>query len=614
MQSLIELIESAVRRYGERTAYVCMGCTMRFHDLGVRSAAFGRWLISLGLAPDARIAVMLPNVFQQPIAVAGVLRSGRVLVNVNPLYTPRELAEQLNDSGASVLVVLENFAHVVQKAQTGYGLPHLRHVVITELGDEMGVKGRLINLAVRHLRRMVPAWSLPASMTVMRWKALVRIAPSQSAGSGAASHASSGSGFEPGASLAEADGKLIARRRDDLALLQYTGGTTGLAKGAMLTHGNLLANLDQCASWLEPEKLEQQLIEQRKDKRSGPDRGDGNGLDDGRVEPSVALTMVAALPLYHIFSFTACMMLGFQFGFKNLLLPNPRDLKSVIDALSKDPAHLFPAVNTLFNALLHHPDFSRMDFSELMITVGGGMAVSESVAHHWKARTGCVMLEGYGLSETSPVVSATPRSLQRFTGSVGLAMPGTEICLLDEQGHRIHDPAPRDAERFGTAGEIAVRGPQLMRGYWNQRPEEDDSFTSDGFFKTGDIGAFDAEGFLHILDRKKDMILVSGFNVYPTEIERVVSQHPAVRECAAVGMPDEYTGEAVRLFVVLSDAAAGCDLPNIDASDRVDAEVMKAWCKERLTNYKRPRDVIFVESLPKTNVGKVLRRALRDVG
>lgn len=594
MQSLIELIESAVRRYGERTAYVCMGRAMSFRDLGARSAAFGRWLISRGLAPDARIAVMLPNIFQQPIAVAGVLRSGHILVNVNPLYTPRELAEQLNDSEATVLVVLEHFAHVVQKAHADFGLPYLRHVVITELGDEMGVKGLLLNLIVRHVRRMIPSWRLAESFTVTRWKHAVSVAtapPAASAGDAARSNALAP---DPAQHLRDADGSVITRSPDDLALLQYTGGTTGLAKGAMLTHGNLLANIAQCESWLEPSHLERQL------------------LDRGRT--SGALTMVAALPLYHIFSFTACMMLGFQFGFKNLLLPNPRDLKSVIRALSEEPVHLFPAVNTLFHALLQHPDFDRMDFSELMITVGGGMAVSEQVADQWKARTGCVMLEGYGLSETSPVVSATPRTLQAFTGSVGLPMPQTEIALIDERGHRIDPSGPPPGLRFGPSGEIVVRGPQVMRGYWNQKPEDLDPFTADGFFKTGDIGAWDEQGLLHLMDRKKDMILVSGFNVYPTEIERVVSQHPGVRECAAVGVPDDATGEAVRLFVVPADAPnLGHIAGDRDPRQHIDARAIKAWCAERLTNYKRPRDVVFMQSLPKTNVGKVLRRALRDI-
>lgn len=557
MQSLISLIENAIRQYHDRPAYACMGKELSFHEFGQATQQLGDWLIRQGLPPSSKVAVMLPNIFQNPIAVAAVLRAGMVVVNVNPLYTPRELALQLNDAKVSVLIALENFAHTIDKADREFGLPKLQAVVLTELGDAMGIKGRFINWVVRYVKRMIPAWKFPARWQLVRWTTVLNTRPDR----------------DPALPLLDADGEPITRSSSDLALLQYTGGTTGVAKGAMLTHGNLLANLDQCAGWLAPSELEQELRNQHKGFRG--------------------LTMVCALPLYHIFSFTACMMLGFKVGLKNLLLPNPRDLKSVIQSLSMDPPHLFPGVNTLFNALLNHPEFHRMDFSQLKIAVGGGMSVTESVASRWREKTSVVMLEGYGLSETSPVVAATPRSLLEFTGSVGVAMPGTEIRLFDDQGQVIDQPEP------GQAGEIGVRGPQVMRGYWNSDEGDQQVFTDDGFFRTGDIGAFDAQGYLHILDRKKDMILVSGFNVYPNEIEQVVSSFPGVMECAAVGVSDPVTGEAVKLYVV--PTPSGLDL-----------DKLRSHCAANLTNYKRPRDIELRETMPKSTVGKILRRELRD--
>ena len=556
MQSLISLIENAIREYHDRPAYACMGKELSFHEFGQQTQRLGDWLIHQGLPSGSKVAVMLPNIFQNPIAVAAILRAGMVVVNVNPLYTPRELAQQLNDAKASVLIALENFAHTIDKADREFGLPKLQAVVLTELGDAMGFKGRVINWLVRYVKRMIPAWKFPARWRLVRWPTILNTRSDR----------------DPSLSLMDANGVAIKRSPGDLALLQYTGGTTGVAKGAMLTHGNLLANLDQCVSWLTPSELERELRAQHAGFRG--------------------LTMVCALPLYHIFSFTACMMLGFKVGLKNLLLPNPRDLKSVIQSLSMDPPHLFPGVNTLFNALLNHPEFHRMDFSQLKIAVGGGMSVTEGVAKRWKEKTGITMLEGYGLSETSPVVAATPRSLSEFTGSVGLPMPGTEIRLFNDQGQMIEQPGP------GQAGEIGVRGPQVMLGYWNSDEDADTVFTDDGFFCTGDIGAFDANGYLHILDRKKDMILVSGFNVYPNEIEQVVSSFPGVLECAAVGVADSVTGEAVKLYVV--PTAMGLDL-----------EGLRSHCAANLTNYKRPRDIELRESMPKSTVGKILRRELR---
>lgn len=558
VQSLLTLIEDAISRFGARPAYSSFGKTLSFQDLGIQSASLANWLVSLNLPANARVAVMLPNIFQNPIAIAGVLRAGLVVVNVNPLYTARELAAQLNDSGASVLIVLENFAHTVQKAQAQFGLPQLHTVVVTQLGDSLGLKGRIMNLVIRYLKKMVPKWQLPTPLAIVRWPQMLSLCATNAASR--PEHPILGGNREP-----------IARGLGDLAFLQYTGGTTGEAKGAMLTHGNILANVEQCAQWLEPEQLETTLGKQA--------------------------TMVCALPLYHIFSLTACMLLGFRAGFKNLLLANPKDLAGVIQALSKEPVHLFPGVNTLFNALLNHADFSKMNFSELKIAVGGGMSVTASVANRWRERTGCVMLEGYGLSETSPVVSATPRTQTAFNGSVGLPMSGTEVRILREDGSLL------DSTHADQAGEIVVRGPQVMQGYWNRAGENSAAFTSEGFLKTGDIGHFDPQGFLHIVDRKKDMILVSGFNVYPNEIEQVVSEHPAVLECAVVGVPDEAMGERVKLFVVPRK-------PQPEGSAALE-KTLAQFCAEHLTNYKRPREIVFAESLPKTAVGKVLKRALR---
>jgi long-chain acyl-CoA synthetase len=550
--SLITLIDASLKRFADRPAYCCLGKVLTFQDLDQASGRLAAWLSAQGLSEDARVAVMMPNILQNPIAITAILRSGFVVVNINPLYTPRELAHQLNDAGPEVILMLENFGHVLQQAIEAYGLPDLKMVVMTEIGDSLGLKGRLINGLVRYVKRMVPAWRLPSGLKLLRWRSLMATAATPPT--------------RPD------------RAANDLAFLQYTGGTTGVAKGAMLTHGNILANIEQCASWLEPEKIEAELA---------TEKAAAKAADKGAE--TTTLTMVCALPLYHIFSLTACMMLGLKSGFCNLLIPNPRDLKATIKTLRQQPVHLFPGVNTLFNALLNHPDIGTVDFSALRVTVGGGMAVTASVAERWKASTGCPMLEGYGLSETSPVVAATPRSLTNFTASVGLAMPGTELLLLNEQG----EPAAE-----GETGEIAVRGPQVTQGYWRHPEETKAAFTSEGFFKTGDLGRIDEKGYLHILDSKKDMILVSGFNVYPSEVEQVVCALPGVSEAAAIGIPDPDAGEAVKLFVVKRDPMLTEDM-------------VRRHCISQLTNYKRPRVIEFRPDLPKTNVGKVLRRALR---
>lgn len=577
-KSLIELINAAVERFADRPAYSCLGKTMTFHQWGKESGAFAAWLDAQGLASDARVAVMLPNIFQHPVAISGILRSGRVVVNVNPLYTPRELAQQLNDSGAEIIVLLENFAHTLQQAEHRFGLPAVKQVVITQMGDRLGLKGLLVNAVVRYIKRLIPRWHLPKAWRQHRWNDLLKAFWHQPV-------------------------PTVVRQPEDLAFLQYTGGTTGVAKGAMLTHSNILANLDQCESWLQPELLEQELQDQYQQNQTQQNQPQENQPQENQAQSvnprrkNVPLTMVCALPLYHIFSLTACMMLGLKSGFRNLLLPNPRDLKSTIQTLSQEVVHLFPGVNTLFNALLNHPDIGRVNFSQLKVTVGGGMAVSPAVASRWQALTGCPMLEGYGLSETSPVVAATPRTLTEFTGTVGIPMPDTQVRLIDEAGNTVADMS--DLTDGSPTGEIAVRGPQVMAGYWHQPQETAQAFTADGFFKTGDIGQFDANGYLKIMDRKKDMILVSGFNVYPNEIEKVVSELPGVAECAAVGVSDDTCGEAVRLYVVKKDQA-------------LSTSVVRRYCAEHLTNYKRPRDIVFKKMLPKSAVGKVLRRALRE--
>jgi len=533
--SLVALIDEAFSKYGARKAYDSLGKTITFGEVDALSKAFGAWLQQRGLARGARVAIMLPNLIQYPVAMAAVLRAGMVVVNVNPLYTPRELEHQLKDSGAEAIVILENFAHTLQQV---IARTPIKHVVVASMGDLLGLKGSVVNLVVRHVKKMVPPWALAGA---------VRFNDAIAQGRG---HA-----------LAP-----VQVGHEDVAFLQYTGGTTGVSKGATLTHRNVIANLLQSEVWMQPAL-------------NNPAKG----------PPPEQLVWVCALPLYHIFALTACCLVGMRLGGMNVLVPNPRDLPAVIKQIRPYPVHLFPAVNTLFNALAHNADFRKLDFSALRISLGGGTAVQEAVAKVWLEVTGCPICEAYGLSETSPGVSANPTDTDVFTGSIGLPFPSTEILILDDEGQ----PLP-----LGQPGEIAVRGPQVMAGYW-QRPDETAKvMTADGFFKTGDIGIMDASGYTRIVDRKKDMILVSGFNVYPNEVEGVVALLPGVLECAVVGVPDEHSGEAVKLFVVRKD-------PNLTEAQ------IRAWCEQQLTGYKKPKHIEFRNDLPKTNVGKILRRELR---
>ena len=532
-RSLTHLLEEAFRKYADRKAYACMGKSMSFAELDNMSARMGAWLQSRGLKPGARVAIMLPNVLQYPVAMAAVLRAGYTIVNVNPLYTARELQHQLVDSGAEALVVLENFAHV---AADVIAKTSVRHVVVASMGDLLGIKGVVVNFVVRTVKKLVPAWSLPGATPFNKMLA-------------------------EGARLTL---KPVNVGHDDVAFLQYTGGTTGVSKGAVLLHKQVLANVLQNEAWFGPTLAKLGAGEQAQ--------------------------FVCALPLYHIYALTVCALLGLRVGGMNLLIPNPRDIKGFIKELGGYRINIFPAVNTLYNGLLNNPGFAKLDFSGLLVCPGGGMAVQKPVADKWLALTGIPIVEGYGLSETSPVVTANRCDITEFTGTIGLPLPSTEIRILDETDQQVP---------FGTRGEIAVRGPQVMNGYW-QRPDETAKvMTADGFFKTGDIGVMDELGYTRIVDRKKDMILVSGFNVYPNEVEEVVMAHPGVLEVACVGVPDQPSGEAVKLYVVKKNAALNKD-------------ELQAYCKEQLTGYKRPKYIEFRETLPKTNVGKILRRELRD--
>jgi long-chain acyl-CoA synthetase len=477
---------------------------------------------------------MMPNVLQYPVAVAAVLRAGFIAVNVNPLYTARELEHQLNDSGAEAIIILENFATTLQRVMGHTGI---KHVVVASMGDLLGFpKGLIVNFVVRTMRKMVPAWSLPG-------------------------HVKFNDALRAGRSMVLAKPQLGP---DDVAVLQYTGGTTGVSKGATLLHRTLVANLLASEAWMQP------------------------GLNRRKITGQ--LTIACALPLYHVFAFVTCGLLGLRTGALNVLIPNPRDLAGTIKYLAKYRINVFPAVNTLFNGLANNPAFARLDFSELVISNGGGMAVQEAVAKKWLAITGCPICEGYGLSETSAGVTCNPTDSETYTGTIGLPLPNVEIRILDDSG--------RDVP-IGKAGEIAIRGPQVMRDYWQQPEETAKVMTADGFFKSGDIGIMDARGYTRIVDRKKDMILVSGFNVYPNEVEAVVAAHPGVLECAAVGVPDANSGEAVMLFVVKKDPS-------------LTREALDAYCHQELTGYKRPKYIEFRAELPKSNVGKILRRELRD--
>ena len=532
--SLVALLEESFRKYRQLPAYKFMGRSISFGQVDDLSRAFAAWLQAQGLARGDRVAIMMPNVPQYPVAVAGILRAGYVVVNVNPLYTPRELEHQLKDSGAKLIVIVENFAGTLQ--QVIDAVP-TKKVVLASMGDMLGLlKGTLVNHVVRKVKKMVPAFALPGA---------VRFNDAVAQGRGKPYTAPS---VGP----------------DDIAVLQYTGGTTGVSKGAVLLHRNLVANILQAEAWYQPALK--------------------------KIPAGEQIMTVCALPLYHIFGFNSNMMLSMRMGGCNLLIANPRDIPAVMGELSRQRFHSFPAVNTLFNAMAHHADFAKVDWSSLKISIGGGMAVQSATAKLWLEKTGCPIIEGYGLSETSPSATCNPVDSATYSGTIGLPMPSTELALLDDDGNEVP---------MGQPGEIAIRGPQVMAGYW-QRPDETAKvMTADGFFRTGDIGTVDERGYFKIVDRKKDMILVSGFNVYPNEVEDVIGQMPGVLECAAVGVPDDKAGEAVKVVIVKKD-------------DKVSVADVKAWCEVNLTGYKRPRIIEFRSELPKSPVGKILRRELRD--
>ena len=532
--SLVALMEESFTKYADRTAYSFMGKDVSYGEVDRQSRAFACYLQGLGLAKGDRVALMMPNCPQYPIAVAGVLRAGMIVVNVNPLYTPRELEHQLKDSGSTAIVLMENFGTTLQQC---IGATQVRHVVLASMGDRLGfLKGALVNYVVRSVKKMVPAFSLPGAVRF-------------------------NDALEKGATRTLQAPTLGP---DDVAVLQYTGGTTGVSKGAVLLNRNVIANVLQSEAWNDPVMQ--------------------------KVPAGEQPTSVCALPLYHIFAFTVNMMLSMRTGGKLILIPNPRDIPAVLKELSKHTFHSFPAVNTLFNGLANHPDFNTVNWKNLKVSVGGGMAVQAAVAKLWLEKTGCPICEGYGLSETSPSVTCNPTTSIAYTGTIGVPLPSTEVKLLDDDGREVP---------LGETGELAIKGPQVMAGYW-QRPDETAKvMTPDGFFKSGDIAIADERGYFKIVDRKKDMIVVSGFNVYPNEIEDVVALMPGVLECAAVGIPDEKTGEGVKLVIVKKNP------------DLTEAEV-RAHCRANLTGYKQPRVIEFRTDLPKTPVGKILRRELRD--
>lgn len=531
-KSLGQLFEQSCAQYRDRVAYINMGVGITYGELDRLSRDFAAYLQDvLKLPQGARIALMMPNLLQYPVCMFGALRAGYVVVNCNPLYTHRELEHQLKDSGAEAIVIVENFAHTLEQALPL--VPGLKHVIVTSLGDMLGaLKGTVVNLVVRHVKKMVPAWKLPRH---------VKFKAAMARGKGAT--------LRP-----------VQVGHEDIAYLQYTGGTTGVAKGAMLLHRNIIANLQQAHAWIEPFlHKDQQLI-------------------------------ITALPLYHIFSLTANCLTFLKIGATNVLITNPRDIPGFVKELAQYKFTVITGVNTLFNALLNNPDFAKLDFSALRAALGGGMAVQKSVAQKWRQVTGKPLIEAYGLTETSPAATINPLDLGEFNGAIGLPISSTEIVIRDDLGNDLP---------VGQAGEICIRGPQVMKGYWLRPDETATVFYADGFLRTGDVGVMDEKGFVRIVDRKKDMILVSGFNVYPNEVEAVVAMHPAVMEVAAVGVPSEHSGEAVKIFVVLKDKS-------------VTKEQLIAHCKENLTGYKVPHLVEFRDDLPKTNVGKILRRALKE--
>jgi long-chain acyl-CoA synthetase len=528
-RSVAQVFDDSVGRFASRRAYTCMGRSITFAELDEATRAFACFLQGRGIAKGARVALMMPNILQYPVCLFGVLRAGCTVVNVNPLYTARELEHQLADSGAEVIVVVENFASVLQQVVAN---TQVKHVVVTSLGELLGWKGLIVDFVVRHLKKMVPAWSLPSSTRL-----------------GDALEEGRKKSFQP-----------VDVGHEDIAFLQYTGGTTGVAKGAMLLHRNIVANLLQARAYVRP------FI------------GDGQEV------------IITPLPLYHIFSLTANCLVFMTLGAENILITNPRDIHGFVAELKKRRFTAFTGVNTLFNALLNDPGFAAVDFSHLKLTLGGGMAVQKAVAERWQQVTGRPLIEAYGLTETSPAATINPLNLKEYNGSIGLPVPSTDLILRDDEGHEVP---------LGRPGEICIRGPQVMKGYWNRPDETAKVIDAEGWFATGDIGVMDDKGFVTIVDRKKDMILVSGFNVYPNEIESVVVMHPGVLECAAVGVPDAKSGEAVKLFIVKRDPA-------------LTAEEVISHCQKHLTGYKVPKLIEFRTELPKTNVGKILRRELRD--
>ena len=527
--SIIDILDESVAKYGDKTAYINMGQTISFSELDSLSRQFAAYLMNNGFKPGDAIAIMMPNLLQYPVALFGILRAGMTVVNVNPLYTARELKHQLNDSQAKAIIIVENFAHTLDKVVADTGI---QEVLLTSLADMLPAPKRwVVNFVVKHVKKMVPSYSLSGAKSFM-------------------------SALKTGEKLTYTRPEF---NNEDLAFLQYTGGTTGVSKGAMLTHRNMIANLEQVS-----------------------------GLLSTVITPGKDL-VVTALPLYHIFALLANCLLFLKFGCPNLLITNPKDMPGFVKELEKYPFAILPGVNTLFNGLLNTPGFSELDFSNFKFGLGGGMAVQRPVAEKWQKVTGTVLLEGYGLTECSPVVAVNPPQLEAYKGAIGLPVPSTDIMLIDDNGNEVG---------VGESGELWVKGPQVMKGYYN-RPEASDEILKDGWLATGDIARCDEEGYFYIVDRKKDMILVSGFNVFPNEIEEVAAMHDAVLEVAAIGVPHDVSGEVVKLFIVRKD-------------DSLTAEAVITHCRSHLTGYKVPKHVEFKEELPKTNVGKILRRELRD--
>ncbi len=530
--SIVELLEASFAKYPHRIAIESMGYSISYRQLDILSKDFAAYLQTLGLDAGARIAIMFPNVPQYLITMVGTLRAGFTVVNINPLYTARELEYQLHDSGASVLAILENFAHVYQE------IAHqalVKKVIVSSLGESLGPKGVIVNLVARHIKKLVPKWRFPA----------IKLNQALKIGSG---HAFT----------------KVKLAQEGIAFLQYTGGTTGVSKGAVLSHRNILANIIQIESWLEPalQNREQQLV------------------------------FLCALPMTHIFALTACALLGIRKGSKLLLVANPRDITGFIKFLIKHPdINIFPGVNTLFHALIHRPEFNMVKLPNLFVTIGGGMAVQKKTADLWQKLTGVPIAQGYGLSETSPVVCVNTPFIKEFTGSIGMPVPSTDVVILDDDGVELP---------FGMPGEICIKGPQVMSAYWNRSEETNQFFTPEGYFKSGDIGTMSPEGYVQIVDRKKDMIVVAGFKVFPNEIEELISSIPGVRECAVIGFPHRKLGEIVKAYIVK------------DKLDLTEAQVIQ-YCKEQMSSYKRPRKIAFIDEMPKSNVGKILRRYLRDL-